>query len=191
MIHWNLSKEALLHSNITGSCTLISNPLPMSDLDVLACDYRSSTIVVDKYTVTINFIIYNITQSCHIYCYSANYFEKKLLMASTIVTMNTTDNPLMPPTSTLITLTPNSNVTFNQTSSSSTKSLPTASTVTNPTEQRAKEWTATNLDTYATIESLLILAVVAIFLLMIITFVTLMLVIWISFKGTKSKISVV
>ena len=69
MIHWNLSKEALLHSNITGSCTLISNPLPMSDLDVLACNYRSSTIVVDKYTVTINFIIYNITQSCHIYCY--------------------------------------------------------------------------------------------------------------------------
>ena len=161
----------------------------MSDLDVLACDYRSSTIVVDKYTVTINFIIYNITQSCHIYCYSANYFEKKLLMVSTVVTMNTTDNPLLPLTNTITTPILNPTVTSHQTTHNN---IQTTSTIPSPrTEEEVKECSCTHTDSDATVESLLILAVVAIFLLMIITFVTLMLVIWISFKGTKSKISVV
>ena len=161
----------------------------MSNLDVLTCEYRSSTIVVDKYTVTINFTIYNITQSCHIYCYSANYIEEKLLMVSTVVTMNTTDISSLLPMNTVTTSIPNPTVTSHQTTPNS---IPTTSTIPSPcTEEEVKKCSCTHTDTDATIVSLLILAVVAIFLLMIITFVTLMLVIWISFKGITSKTPVV
>ena len=56
-IQWSLSEDAPLHSNVSGNCTLISSSPPTVGLDILGCDYQSSTTVYDKYTVTINFII--------------------------------------------------------------------------------------------------------------------------------------
>ena len=170
-IQWSLPKDATLHSNVSGSCTLTSNPPPAGNLDIVGCaDYQSSITVIDNYTVTINFTIYNITQSCHIYCQSANYEEKKILTVSTVVTINTTDNPSLPPGNTPTTSTPISNVTSNQTTSNSTTDLPTTATLPKPTEQGVKEHATTNtttttttMDSDATIKLLLILVVVGIF----------------------------
>ena len=141
------------------------------------CDYQTFTTIVDKHTVTINFIIYHVThvlQSCHIYCRSSTHEEEK-----TLVIGNTTDNLNKS------TPTPPGGVPSQTTSYTSISNITTPTSHDSTTEQGVKLNAASARDTdhesnqeqIATIMIMLILVVVLMLILMLLTIVTVILVV--------------
>ena len=170
IIQWNL--PASFHGDINGSCTLTGNPAPTGDLvDIHNCEYQSSVTIVDEYTVIVNFTIYNPTQSCHIYCHSINYEEKKVLTISTPVMANSTN-------------TTNSSSPILPTNKPTTTSTQTPSTGTS-TDTDSNE--IQNGKTTDVLKIMLIVVVIMVSILTIITFATLILVIRINMREHKSN----
>ena len=132
-IQWSLPEDNILQGNgtVSGNCTLTSNPPPIGKINIMNCEYRSSVTEVDKYTVTINFIIYrvmHVTQSCLIYCRSTTHEEAKTLVvgALTTVNTNTTNSFISSPTkNSMPTPLANPSKILNQTTPISNTSTPT------------------------------------------------------------------
>ena len=158
---------------VSGNCTLTSNPPPTGELTITNCDYQTFTTIVDKYTVTINFIIYHVTnvlQSCHIYCRSSTHEEEK-----TLVIRNTTDNLNKS------TPTPPGGVPNQTTSYTSISNITTPTSHDNASEQEVEvntsKDTESNQEQIATVMIMLILIVVLMFILMLLTIATVILVV--------------
>ena len=136
------------------------------------CDYQTFTTIVDKYTVTISFIIYHVThvlQSCHIYCRSSTHEEEK-----TLVIGNTTDN-LNKSTPTPPGGVPNQTTSHTLISNITT---PTSHDNTGVKLNAARDTDhESNQEQIATIMIMLILVVVLMLILMLLTIVTVILVV--------------
>ena len=134
------------------------------------CDYQTFTTIVDKHTVTINFIIYHVThvlQSCHIYCRSSTHEEEK-----TLVIRNTTDNLNKS------TPTPPGGVPSQTTSYTSISNITTPTPHDNTTEQEVEVSTSKDTQEHiATVMIMLILVVVLMLILILLTIVTVILVV--------------
>lgn len=200
-IKWNLPEGIPYNESVYGTCNITSKPAPNVTgnlLDIHNCEYQFSTTVVDKYTVTVNFIIHDATQSCYIYCHSGSNGEWKILMVGPAPTTNTTNSSPPPPTNTSISIskpTPNTNITSTETTSdiNASISLPTPNN-TSATEQQLEDNTSTNDNSeeiYKTAGSpeMTVLLVVVLVLLLMMT-ATLILVIWISIRGIKRNVSI-
>ena len=161
------------NQSVSGNCTLTSYPPPTGELNVMNCDYQTFTTIVDRYTVTISFIIYHVThvlQSCHIYCRSLTHEEEK-----TLVIGNTTDNLNKS------TPTPPGGVPNQTTSYTSISNITTPTSHDNASEQKVEvntsEDTESNQEQIATVMIMLILIVVLMLILMLLTIVTVILVV--------------
>ena len=176
-IQWSLPEDNLLQGNlnVSGNCTLTSNPPPAGELNIMNCDYQTFTTIVDKYTVTISFIIYHVThvlQSCLIYCRSSTHEEER-----TLVIGNTTDNlnKSIP--------TPPGGVPNRTTSYTSISNITTPTSHDNASEQGVKVNAArdtdheSNQEQIATVMIMLILVVVSMLILILLTVVTVILVV--------------
>ena len=188
-IQWSLPEDNILQGNgtVSGNCTLTSNPPPIGKINIMNCEYRSSATEVDKYTVTINFIIYrvmHVMQSCLIYCRSTTHEEAKTLVVGAVTTVNTnTTNSFIssPTNNSMPTPLANPSEMLNQTTPISNTTTPTPIA----TEHRVN--TESNQEQTNAIIIMLILIVVVLMLLAIFTTATLTLVIWMTIRVSKSK----
>ena len=198
-IKWNVPEVVPTFGNATGYCNITDNPAPIGDLlDIDNCHYKSSSTIVDRYTVMVNFNIYNATKSCHIYCHSETHEEWKTIHISTIATNdtnNTTSSPNMLINKSTTTTAPNPSVISSQENfgsliSTNSTSPPTTNT-TGATEKEISDITATeriqNNTTMNSLEIMLILLVVIAVIMLLITVITMTLVVYITIRAVKGN----
>ena len=116
----NLPEAINQYEDANGSCTFIGSPVPSSELLYIEhCNYQYNMTIVNQYTVRVDFIIRNATETCKIYYYSTNNPRTRTLpVINTAVNSDKVSHSTTRKlTSTFATtLTPTTVLTFKQTS---------------------------------------------------------------------------